>query len=151
MRRRPRRRSTGARSGSRRPPRQRARRDPRRRPGRHRRRQRRRPGRHRRRQRRFHNDIVELAGNPLLTGIMRPLEARTHWLFRLTAQRDAARQCTEHEQLYEAIVAGDGDRAASLAHDHVATGRQVSVALAAEWTYPEIDPEAVAARRRRRR
>ncbi|MFJ4623934.1 FCD domain-containing protein [Streptomyces sp. NPDC088812] len=69
----------------------------------------------------------------------------------LTAQRDAARQCTEHERLYEAIAAGDGDRAASLAHDHVATGRQVSVALAAEWSHPETDPEAVAARRRRRR
>ncbi|GHA08645.1 GntR family transcriptional regulator [Streptomyces tauricus] len=99
----------------------------------------------------FHNDIVELADNPLLTGLMRPLEARTHWLFRLTAQRDTAQQCSEHEELYEAIAAGHGDRAASLAHDHITAGRQVSVALAAEWTDPEIDPEAVAARRRRRR
>ncbi|MDR6975985.1 DNA-binding GntR family transcriptional regulator [Streptomyces sp. 3330] len=82
---------------------------------------------------------------------MRPLEARTHWLFRLTAQRDPTQQCSEHEELYQAIAAGDGDRAASLAHDHITAGRQVSVALAAEWTDPEIDPEAVAARRRRRR
>ncbi|WP_345622269.1 GntR family transcriptional regulator [Streptomyces ziwulingensis] len=99
----------------------------------------------------FHTDIVELADNPLLTGMMRPLEARTHWLFRLTAQRDPARQCTEHERLYEAIAAGDTDRAAALAHEHVTAGRDVSVALAARWTRPEIDPEAVAARRRRRR
>ncbi|MEV0173079.1 GntR family transcriptional regulator [Streptomyces sp. NPDC050803] len=99
----------------------------------------------------FHNDIVDLAANPLLTGMMRPLEARTHWLFRLTAQRDPGQQCAEHEQLHEAIAAGDADRAASLAHDHVAAGRALSVALAAEWSLPEIDPEAVAMRRRRKR
>ncbi|MER6676706.1 GntR family transcriptional regulator [Streptomyces sp. NPDC000983] len=99
----------------------------------------------------FHTDIVDLADNPLLTGMLRPLEARTHWLFRLTAQRDPAQQCTEHEELYEAIAARDTGRAAALAHDHIAAGRAVSVALAAEWSLPEIDPEAVAMRRRRRR
>lgn len=99
----------------------------------------------------FHSDIVELADNPLLTATMRPLEARTHWLFRLTAQRDPAQQCAEHEELYEAIAARDGDRAASLAHDHVAAGRRTSVDLATEWTHPEVDPEEVAGRRRRRR
>ncbi|MFE7030672.1 GntR family transcriptional regulator [Streptomyces sp. NPDC057621] len=99
----------------------------------------------------FHIDIVDLADNPLLTGIMRPLEARTHWLFRLTAQRDPAQQCSEHEELYDAIQAGDGDRAAALAHGHIAAGRQASLDLAAEWTDPQLDPEAVAARRRRRR
>ncbi|MEU9736187.1 GntR family transcriptional regulator [Streptomyces sp. NPDC048002] len=99
----------------------------------------------------FHTDIVDLADNPLLSGMMGPLEARTHWLFRLTAQRDPAQQCTEHEQLYEAIAARDADRAAALAHHHIAAGRAVSVALAAEWSLPEIDPEAVAMRRRRKR
>nr|WP_237499995.1 GntR family transcriptional regulator [Streptomyces sp. SID8379] len=98
----------------------------------------------------FHTDIVELAANPLLTTMMRPLEARTLWLFRLTAQRDPARQCVEHVELYEAIAAGAADRAAALAHDHVADGRAESLALAAAWSRPEIDPQAVAARRRRR-
>ncbi|MYT69007.1 MULTISPECIES: GntR family transcriptional regulator [unclassified Streptomyces] len=98
----------------------------------------------------FHTDIVELADNPLLTSMMRPLEARTLWLFRLTAQRDAARQCAEHEELYEAIAAGAADRAAALALGHVADGRAESLALAAAWSHPEIDPQAVAARRRRR-
>ncbi|WP_307813616.1 GntR family transcriptional regulator [Streptomyces sp. N35] len=64
----------------------------------------------------FHTDIVELADNPLLSNMMRLLEARTYWLFRLTAQRDPAQQCAEHEEMYEAIAAGDGDRAAALAH-----------------------------------
>ncbi|NGN69862.1 GntR family transcriptional regulator [Streptomyces sp. A7024] len=98
----------------------------------------------------FHADIIDTAANPLLTSMMRPLEARTHWLFRLTAQRDPGRQCAEHEELYEAIAAHDADRAAAVAHTHVADGRAESLALAARWSRPEIDPEAVAARRRRR-
>lgn len=98
----------------------------------------------------FHTDIVELADNPLLSSMMRPLEARTHWLFRLTAQRDPARQCAEHETLHAAIAAGDADRAAALAQEHVADGRAESLALAERWSHPEIDPQQVAARRRRR-
>ncbi|WP_199547810.1 GntR family transcriptional regulator [Streptomyces sp. N35] len=98
----------------------------------------------------FHADIVELADNPLLTNMMRPLEARTHWLFRLTAQRDPAQQCAEHEEMYEAIAAGDGDRAAALAHAHVVDGRAESLSLAEQWAHPVIDPQRVAATRRRR-
>nr|WP_202432828.1 GntR family transcriptional regulator [Streptomyces sp. SID7815] len=99
----------------------------------------------------FHADIVELAANALLSGVMRPLEARMHWLFRLTAQRDPDRQCAEHQRMYEAIAARDADRAARLAHEHVADGRATSLALAERWSRPDIDPEAVAARRRRGR
>ncbi|MFF2139602.1 GntR family transcriptional regulator, partial [Streptomyces sp. NPDC058193] len=99
----------------------------------------------------FHTDIVELASNALLSGVMRPLEARMHWLFRLTARRDPDQQCAEHERMYEAIAARDADLAARLAHEHVADGRAASLALAERWSRPDIDPEAVAARRRRGR
>lgn len=98
----------------------------------------------------FHADIVELSANPLLSALMRPLEARTHWLFRLTAQRDPARQCAEHEELYEAIATGDAEKAAALAHEHVASGRDTSLHLAEQWSHPDVDPAEVAARRRRR-
>ncbi|MGY0018014.1 GntR family transcriptional regulator [Streptomyces sp. cg35] len=98
----------------------------------------------------FHTDIVELAANPLLSNMMRPLEARTHWLFRLTAQRDPAQQCAEHEELYEAIASGAGERAGELAMAHVTSGRATSLALAEQWSRPEVDPQAVAARRRRK-
>lgn len=98
----------------------------------------------------FHAEIVELAANPLLTGMMRPLEARTHWLFRLTAQRDPGRQCAEHEEMYEAIAAHDADLAARLARRHVTDGRAASLELAAQWSHPEVDPQEVAGRRRRR-
>ncbi|BCJ41422.1 GntR family transcriptional regulator [Actinoplanes ianthinogenes] len=99
----------------------------------------------------FHADIVELAANPLLSGLMRPLEARTHWLFRLTAQRDPAQQCAEHEELYEAIAAGDVEKTAALAHEHVASGRETSLRLAEQWAHLDVDPAAVAAKRRRKR
>ncbi|WP_299542117.1 GntR family transcriptional regulator [uncultured Streptomyces sp.] len=98
----------------------------------------------------FHADIVALADNPLLAGIMGPLEARTHWLFRLTAGRDPGRQCAEHEEMFAAIAAKDGDRAAALAHAHVTSGRATSMELAARWSRPEVDPAQVASRRRRR-
>ncbi|MEU0130072.1 GntR family transcriptional regulator [Streptomyces sp. NPDC006289] len=99
----------------------------------------------------FHTDIVELAANALLSAVMRPLWARMHRLFRLTAERDPAQQRAEHERMYEAIAARDADLAASLAHEHVADGRATSLALAAHWSRPDIDPEAIASRRRRGR
>ncbi|MEU4161788.1 GntR family transcriptional regulator [Actinoplanes sp. NPDC026670] len=98
----------------------------------------------------FHADLIELSANPLLSSLMRPLAARTHWLFRLTAQRDAAQQCAEHEELYQAIEQGAADLAAALAHAHVASGRQQSLSLAATWSLPAEDPATIASRRRRR-
>ncbi|MBL1079100.1 GntR family transcriptional regulator [Nocardia sp. 2] len=99
----------------------------------------------------FHADIIELAGNPLLSIQMRPLAARTEWLFRLTASRDAAEQCSEHEALYTLIASGRGEEAAACAFAHVAAGRAPSVALAETWSTPDFDPELVAKGRRRRR
>ncbi|MEU8242852.1 GntR family transcriptional regulator [Actinoplanes missouriensis] len=98
----------------------------------------------------FHADLVDLSANPLLSAMMRPLAARTHWLFRLTAQRDPDQQCAEHEEMYAAIEAGAAERAAELARDHVASGRETSIAQASRWSAPDVDPEVVAARRRRR-
>lgn len=99
----------------------------------------------------FHAEIIELAGNPLLSTQMRPLAARTEWLFRLTASRDAAEQCSEHEVLYRLIAAGDAAGAAECAFAHVAAGRAPSLALAHSWSDPDFDPELVARGRRRRR
>lgn len=96
----------------------------------------------------FHRTVVEIAGNPLLSAMMGPLEARVQWLFHLTRQRDPARQCEEHEELYEAIAAGDVERAQRCAFDHVRSGREVSIQLAHTWS-AVIDPvEATRTRRR---
>ncbi|MQY28076.1 hypothetical protein NRB56_36590 [Nocardia sp. RB56] len=99
----------------------------------------------------FHAGIIDLAGNPLLHTLMRPLAARTEWLFRLTAARDAAEQCTEHEALFSLIAAGATEAAAASAFAHIAAGRGPSIALAAEWSIPEFDVDLVARGRRRRR
>jgi DNA-binding GntR family transcriptional regulator len=97
----------------------------------------------------FHQMIVELAANPLLESLLRPLEARTQWLFHLTKDRDPGRQCEEHEEILAAIADHDADRAAESAFHHVHSGRDASVAMAVEWSSGSIDPvEATRGRRR---
>ncbi|GAA3208938.1 GntR family transcriptional regulator [Actinocorallia longicatena] len=98
----------------------------------------------------FHAEIIALADNPLLTGIMGPLAARTEWLFRLTASRDPAEQCAEHEELYNLIAAGNEAAAAACAFAHIAAGRAPSLALAGTWSDAEIDPDEITRTRRRR-
>ncbi|WP_233434301.1 GntR family transcriptional regulator [Nocardia yamanashiensis] len=99
----------------------------------------------------FHTAIVELAGNPLLTAQMRPLDALTEWLFHLTAARDADEQRSEHEAMYDLIASGRSEDAAASALDHVVAGREMSIALAETWSTGDLDPEAIAKGRRRRR
>lgn len=77
-----------------------------------------------------HRLIVEMSGNPLLQDLMAPLDGRLRRLFRLTAHPDdGASMCGEHEELYEAIRAGDRPRAEALAHRHVAGTRASAVRL----------------------
>lgn len=97
----------------------------------------------------FHTIIVDLAANPLLESILRPLEARTQWLFHLTGDRDPGVQCLEHEDLLAAIAAHDPDRAAESAFHHVHSGRDASLAMAAEWSGGDIDPIQLTKSRRR--
>lgn len=97
----------------------------------------------------FHRVMVTIAANPLLRGMMGPLEARVQWLFHLTRQRDPVQQCEEHEDLFAAIAAGDEDRAARSAFEHIRSGREESIELARAWSGTAIDP--VAATRTRRR
>jgi DNA-binding GntR family transcriptional regulator len=100
---------------------------------------------------RFHQMIVDLAANPLLESMLRPLEARTQWLFHLTKDRDPGRQCQEHEEILAAIAARDSKRAAESAFHHVHSGREASLAMAGEWSGGAIDPiEATKSRRRTR-
>lgn len=97
----------------------------------------------------FHTIIVDLAANPLLESLLRPLEARTQWLFHLTKDRDPGVQCLEHEELLSAIADHDSDRAAASAFHHVHSGRDTSLAMAAQWSGGDIDPIALTKSRRR--
>ncbi|EID78805.1 MULTISPECIES: GntR family transcriptional regulator [Rhodococcus] len=97
----------------------------------------------------FHAVIVEMSGSPLLQSMLQPLATRVQWLFHLTKERDPGQQCDEHAELYEAIAAGDTDRAAEIAYRHVASGREPSLELAEHWSAPAIDPvEATRTRQR---
>ena len=97
----------------------------------------------------FHTIIVDLAANPLLESLLRPLEARTQWLFHLTKDRDPGVQCHEHEELLAAIADHDADRAAASAFHHVHSGRDASLAMAADWSSTAIDPVLLTKSRRR--
>ena len=78
---------------------------------------------------RFHQLIVEMAGNALLATLMRPVQGRVEWLFRMTSQRDQEVACQEHDQLLRAILRGDPDEAGRLAFEHITSGRGPSVAI----------------------
>ncbi|MEV0050708.1 GntR family transcriptional regulator [Saccharopolyspora shandongensis] len=71
----------------------------------------------------FHDTLVGLAGNDLLASMLEPLHSRLAWLFRMNLEPE--RVCTEHEALQAAIAAGDADRAAEVAKQHVLSSRQM--------------------------
>jgi DNA-binding GntR family transcriptional regulator len=98
----------------------------------------------------FHAEIVSLSDNALLEAMMRPLNARMQWLFRLTAELDPHQQCAEHTELYEAIAAADPARTAEFALRHVVSGRDMALRLAAGWAVTETDPVKITHARRRR-
>jgi DNA-binding GntR family transcriptional regulator len=77
----------------------------------------------------YHERVVQLADNELLTSIMRGVLGRMTWLFYLTARRDAATQSHEHDELLEVIAAGNERLAESIAFAHIEKGRVPTLAL----------------------
>lgn len=69
----------------------------------------------------FHDEVVALSRNELLTSMLEPLHGRLAWLFRLNPEPE--RVCAEHEELYAAVAAGDGTRASEVAQRHVRASR----------------------------
>ncbi|ADP79571.1 GntR family transcriptional regulator [Pseudofrankia inefficax] len=75
----------------------------------------------------LHEEIVALSGNRTLANLMRPINGRVRWLFRLTAERDAGALCREHQDLCQAIWDGNAEYAAAIAIAHVERGRSYSI------------------------
>jgi DNA-binding GntR family transcriptional regulator len=74
---------------------------------------------------RFHDEIVAIAGNALLTTMLQPLEGRLRWL---TSQNEHwADLLDEHRRLYDAIGSGDAERAKASAVEHVRVNRAVTL------------------------
>jgi DNA-binding GntR family transcriptional regulator len=74
----------------------------------------------------FHDEIVAIAGNSLLSKTLRPIEARLRWLTR--QNEHWADLLAEHRALYAAIASGEADRARECAQDHVRRNRIVTLA-----------------------
>lgn len=78
----------------------------------------------------WHRQVVLLADNALLSNLMRAVRARQAWLLlKANPHRSPEMQCQEHDAMTKAIVAGDADRAATLAWEHVNAGRTPSATL----------------------
>jgi DNA-binding GntR family transcriptional regulator len=77
----------------------------------------------------FHRCIVDLSGNQLLATVMRPINGRVEWLFRITIGLDQQSACDEHDELVRAILTGDVERAGSTAYEHIARCREPSLAI----------------------
>lgn len=77
--------------------------------------------------RQFHEALLRLSDNEILESMLRSVAARTQYLRRLGLASDAAvaaRTTEEHAALCEAVIAGDGVRAAALIEQHIEFGRQ---------------------------
>jgi DNA-binding GntR family transcriptional regulator len=69
----------------------------------------------------FHAVLLSVSHSPLLATLLEPLGGRMRWL--LQQHTDPAAIHAEHLRIYEALVAGDADRATTLAREHLVTSR----------------------------
>nr|WP_190083397.1 GntR family transcriptional regulator [Streptomyces longisporoflavus] len=74
---------------------------------------------------RFHDRILAMAGNSLLTSVMEPVDGRLRWMTR--RNEEWTHLLAEHRELYEAVASGDADRARNVALTHVKTNYRSTV------------------------
>jgi DNA-binding GntR family transcriptional regulator len=75
----------------------------------------------------FHQAVVDLADNALLSSLMRAVSGRVTWLFYLTSQLDAQVACEEHRELLAGIQTGNDRIAEALSYAHIERGRVPSL------------------------
>ncbi|MEV0319524.1 GntR family transcriptional regulator [Streptomyces sp. NPDC050658] len=74
---------------------------------------------------RFHDRLLAMAGNSLLTSVMEPVDGRLRWMTR--RNEEWAHLLTEHQDLYEAVASGDAALARERALAHVQTNYRSTV------------------------
>ena len=79
---------------------------------------------------RFHATVSDYSGNLLLRSISGMLHARLQWVYRLSAAHRVVHSWAEHETLVAAIEAGDGEKAAAAAAEHVRNAQAAALTLA---------------------
>ena len=72
----------------------------------------------------FHDALAQIAGNAVLAELSAIVGRRARWYYRLVAPLRGHESCVEHETMVDAIEAGDADRAAMVARDHVERTRK---------------------------
>ncbi|MCU1478040.1 MAG: GntR family transcriptional regulator [Subtercola sp.] len=72
---------------------------------------------------RYHEAVVDLADNQLMTTLMRSVTGRMLWLFYLTSQLDADDAFEDHVTLRDAIASGNERVAESIAYAHIERDR----------------------------
>ncbi|MGW2909054.1 GntR family transcriptional regulator [Streptomyces asoensis] len=85
---------------------------------------------------RFHDRLLAMAGNTLLTSVMEPVAGRLQWLTR--RNEEWPQLLTEHQDLYDAIASGDPSRARAHALHHVQANYRSTV----RHLFGEPDPPA---------
>jgi DNA-binding GntR family transcriptional regulator len=73
----------------------------------------------------FHEAVVAMAGNTLLSEIFAATRSRMRWL--LAQHSDLVPMADEHAGLYQALADHDPERAAALAQDHLVTSRRAAL------------------------
>ncbi|MEA9983951.1 MULTISPECIES: GntR family transcriptional regulator [Subtercola] len=71
----------------------------------------------------YHEAIVDLADNELMTTLMRSVTGRMLWLFYLTSKLDADDAFEDHVTLRDAIASGNERVAESVAYAHIERDR----------------------------
>jgi DNA-binding GntR family transcriptional regulator len=77
----------------------------------------------------FHLEVVRVAQNPMLLGMMSSVQGHLRRLFRLAREIDPTQLHQDHQALLDALADGDADRAGRIAHDHIEETRQPTVRL----------------------
>ncbi|MPZ27489.1 MAG: FCD domain-containing protein [Micromonosporaceae bacterium] len=78
----------------------------------------------------FHATVCGYSGNVLLRSMSEKLHARLQWVYRQSAADRVNHSWAEHESLLAAIGAGDGDKAAAEATNHIRAAQAAALALA---------------------
>ena len=74
----------------------------------------------------FHELVVTMAGNRLLSELFAGTRSRMRWL--LAQHNQPAPMAAEHAALYRAVADGDAERAVALAEAHLETSRRAALA-----------------------
>lgn len=88
----------------------------------------------------LHEEIVLLADHLLLQRLTSLMNGRVRWLFRLIPERDTLGMWEEHEELVNAIAAGQAALATALATAHVERGRAASLPVLAQRLPDQAKP-----------